>query len=354
MPCPRLSAALRSRPAGPQRTSDGSTPSNARTDPGDEDESTKQRCELRSLQHGSRPGRAARQAGEEHARSSTRGVALDGQPPSRSCWRFRRGTMKRIHGVELEDQAWFPAVFRNILTDSLQFGITKMGYYDRAAPLVRRLLQHAGTDRVLDMASGGTGPWMRLRGQLREGGGPDVSVTFTDKYASANARARIAALGDPRFTYLDEPVDATAVPEHLDGVRTMFTSFHHLRPEEARRVLEDAVQKRRHIGIFEFTERTPLGVAVNGLAPLAMWLSTPFIEPRTPARFLFTYVLPVAPLVNVWDGVVSALRTYNPEDLRALLPEDSHAHFDWEIGRMPPKGLSPPITYLLGFPRPTR
>lgn len=262
--------------------------------------------------------------------------------------------MARIHAPELEDQAWFPDVLRNILTDSLQFGMTTFGYYDKAAPLVRRLLHHMGTTQVLDLASGGTGPWLRLREQLRADGGPDVRITFTDRNINENARARVRALRDPRLHYVETPVDAARVPANLEGVRTMFTGFHHLGPDEARQVLRDAVAARRAIGIFEFTDRSVRSLAMNALVPLAMWLTTPFIAPRTPERFLFTYALPVGPIAGAWDGFMSCLRTYSPAELEALVPEESRATFTWEVGRIPPEGGSPPLTYLLGLPRFTR
>jgi len=43
------------------------------------------------------------------------------------------------------------------------------------------------------------------------------------------------------------------VPAELKGLRTMFTSFHHFLPEEARAVLQNAVDAGEGIGIFEIT-----------------------------------------------------------------------------------------------------
>lgn len=262
--------------------------------------------------------------------------------------------MRRVHLFELSDLAFFPRVLRDLLTDSLQFGVTTFRFYDAAAPLVARLLDRAGADRVVDLCSGGTGPWLTLRARLAEHGHPRVRVTFTDRHVSERARAAVEARGDPSLRYDGRSIDATAVPQDLDGARTIFTGFHHLAPAEARRVLADAAERRRAIGVFEFTERTISSCAVAALVPIAMLFTTPFMRPLSLARFLFTYAVPIVPLCNLWDGMVSNLRTYTEEELRALTAGLGGHGYTWEIGRLPGRRAAPPVTYLLGLPQAAR
>ena len=77
---------------------------------------------------------------------------------------------------------------------------------------------------------------------------------------------------------------------------------------------------------------------------------TPFLRPRTLARYVFTYALPLAPLANLWDGLVSCMRTYSPDELLELASSTGDA-FDWDAGRLPHARGGPKLTYLVGKPR---
>ncbi len=98
---------------------------------------------------------------------------------------------------------------------------------------------------------------------------------------------------------------------HLNGMRTIFATFHHFRPVMARKVLEDAYRKRAPIGVFEFTVRSAPYVMTAPLIALFVLLITPMIRPFSWRQIFLTYVVPVLPLLVFWDGLVSHLRTYD-------------------------------------------
>ena len=85
------------------------------------------------------------------------------------------------------------------------------------------------------------------------------------------------------------------------------------------------------------------------LAPLALVLWTPFIRPFRLGRFLFTYLIPVVPLVALWDGFASCMRTYSPRELEALVADMKVDGYEWEAGRRF-RWFLPSITYLVGQP----
>ncbi len=74
----------------------------------------------------------------------------------------------------------------------------------------------------------------------------------------------------------------------------------------------------------------------------------PWIRPWVAARLLLTYVLPLAPLCNLWDGVVSSLRSYTVPELLAL-GRAAAPGYRWEAGTL--RGRGPAVTYLIGWPR---
>ncbi|WP_432946245.1 hypothetical protein ACQPXM_07720 [Kribbella sp. CA-253562] len=259
--------------------------------------------------------------------------------------------MKRRHLWELEDQHWFPPLLRDAITDFLRTALVVGGkVYRPAIPLLARVLKHSGTDQVIDLCSGGSGPWTHLQADLAEAGSP-VELLLTDKYPNAEALAQAVRDTAPgRTSYEPGPVDATNVPDRLPGVRTLFTSFHHFRPDDARGILRDAHAARRGIGVFEFTERTP-GAVLRTLvvAPLLVLLTMPKLRPDR-RRLVFTYLLPVIPAAVTWDAVVSNLRTYTVADLRAMVLDLDAPDYVWEAGQLPGEGRNPPVTYLLGHP----
>ena len=260
--------------------------------------------------------------------------------------------MRRVHAFEFNESPWFPAVLRDIITDSLQFGAERMGIYRPALSVLASFIEESGEDRIVDLCSGAGGPLVSMLGELRVRTGRPLSLVLTDRFANHGAVERIEREGDRRVAYHRASVDASNVSRELVGVRTMFTSFHHFAPSEAVAVLSDAVKARAPIAIFEMTERSPTAIAASLGVPLAMWVTTAAIRPVTWSRLLFTYALPVAPIVNAWDGVVSCLRTYTTRELLSLAREaDPRATFAWRAERAAPSAIGPTITWLTGMPR---
>ena len=157
--------------------------------------------------------------------------------------------MKRLHLIEIHDQDWCPRTIRDAETDYLQFTIATTKPYAAMIPILGSALQRTGTRQVLDLCSGAAGPWLWLHRVLAEQG-VGVSVCLTDKYPNLEAFGRSSRLTDQAISYCAQPVDATRVPSELAGFRTIFTAFHHFRPEQACAVLADAVRQRQGIAVF--------------------------------------------------------------------------------------------------------
>ena len=256
--------------------------------------------------------------------------------------------MGRVHLFEWADQEWMPDAWRRYVTEYLQF-MVEHGPFDALPGLLGRIAAKAD-ETIVDLCSGSGGPWPAYL----EGPHPefdDTRVVLTDLHPNLEAFERIAARTEGRARGYGESVDATDVPDDLDGPRTIVNGFHHFRPETARAILADAVDDGVPIGVFEIMDRRPATVIPTLLfVPLFVLLTTPFIRPLRLGRLFWTYLIPVMPLIILWDGVVSALRTYTPEELREMVAEFDG--YDWEIDAVPAGGPGPArITYLLGRPR---
>ena len=64
----------------------------------------------------------------------------------------------RLHLLELEDQAWFPNIVRDLATDYLQFSETKMKQHRTDVPLLAQALRDTRSTAVVDLSAGGGGP----------------------------------------------------------------------------------------------------------------------------------------------------------------------------------------------------
>jgi hypothetical protein len=264
--------------------------------------------------------------------------------------------MRRVQFIELHEQPWFPSSLRDEITDALQFGLNLSKAYAPIAPLLQGVLDSAGICSVVDMCSGGGGPWVELSRELqsrkrqRDARGLQIShIWLTDKYPNLRALESAGAPSENRITYYPSSVDAMKVPSELKGFRTMFTSFHHFSPEEARAILQNAADAGEGIGIFEITRRAPSTIGLMFSWVAMLFVCTPWIRPFRWSRFVWTYLVPIIPVVLLFDGVVSCLRTYRPQELREIVDKLTASEYQWEIGEH--SSGRAPITYLIGHPR---
>src|SRR5262249_35237299 len=89
--------------------------------------------------------------------------------------------VRRLHVLEIEDQAWCPRAVRDGITDYLQFALAMAKPYAVVVPPLAEALRRTGTKRVVDLCSGAAGPWLWLQPALAEQG-LNVSVCLTDRY----------------------------------------------------------------------------------------------------------------------------------------------------------------------------
>jgi len=182
--------------------------------------------------------------------------------------------------------------------------------------------------------------------------GLDVRFTLTDLFPNVKAFERIAAHAPDRISFIAHSVDARAVPVELTGLRTFFNSFHHFRPVDAVAVLNDSARRGEPVGIFEISERTLRTlVSMVLLTPLMVAVTTPFMRPFRWSRLVWTYLVPLVPLVCWWDGIVSQLRVYTPMELEQLANAVAADGYVWQTGHVRWGSVPGYMTHLIGHPR---
>ncbi|MEJ7660329.1 MAG: class I SAM-dependent methyltransferase [Hymenobacter sp.] len=241
----------------------------------------------------------------------------------------------RLRLFEFEDLPWFPAVVRAGMMDYLRFMITTLGTYRPIVPLLAEALRRTGQTRLLELGAGAGGGTETVLVALRAQGHPAATITLTDLYPQPAAWADINRRTAGAISAEPTPVNALAVPEHLPGLRVIFSAFHHFPPTAAVALLRDAVRAGTGIGVFEGRASTAGELLLAGTAlPVAQLLLTPFFRPFRFSRLVFTYLVPIIPLSTIWDGAVSLLRMYSPDELLALASlADPTGCYHWQAGK---------------------
>ena len=245
--------------------------------------------------------------------------------------------LPRIQWFEWEDCAWLPTFLRDGITDALGLIMRVFRAYEPAFPLMR---EWAGdSEAILDMASGSA---THIRQWQRWGDAHGLALPKTlmsDLYPSHARFLEIENEFSGRVAAVTESVDATDVPESSRQLpRSIFSAFHHLNPVMARKVLEDATLHADGIFIYEPHPRTIRNLMAN-LPGLIFGMLSPFLIGRfTWKRLLFSTLIPVIPLMLVFDGIVSVLRCYTASEFHAIIKSLPDNDFEWRIVEVPGKG----------------
>lgn len=259
--------------------------------------------------------------------------------------------MRRAELVEFHDLPWFPKVWRDMLTDYLAYISCEWGAYHPVLPKLRVALQKGDSQRIIDLCSGASGPLIKLRRYLCLQDGTPMPILLTDKYPNLAAFEKVAEASRGALTFESASIDAMDVPAEMTGFRTVFSAFHHFNPEQAARVLRDAVEKRAGIGIFEYTERNRAWILRACGSPLLFWrTASAALKPFSRAKRFWIYCLPLPVLFFAWDFLVSCLRTYTEQELRAMIATIPSEDYEWEIGQVK-SFWGGNITYLIGVPK---
>lgn len=257
------------------------------------------------------------------------------------------GSVRRIQLFEFGDLERCPASLQRALRDAMVLGATRFHTFrDVVGPLVDAL-KRTGRSQVLDLCSGSGGPWHDLAIAVSDAG-VELDVLLSERSGSPGEDLALPATPRVSISFARQPIDARAVPRGVPGLRTLFNSFHHFRPDEAKRVVGQIAEAGEGVLIAELTARRLSSLLWNALAvPLGLLVGAAFLGDRRIRAW--TYLGGLLPLVVAWDGVVSCLRSYTPEEIVALAQEAAPGH-EWRHGELRLGRLPVWITYVSGVP----
>jgi hypothetical protein len=158
---------------------------------------------------------------------------------------------------------------------------------------------------------------------------------LTDIAPNVPAWKEIAARSK-NIGYVERSVDARSPPEELtttttssdeDGkekeklFRLYCLSFHHFPDPAARAILASTLATSDGFAIIELVSRHWSSLLLMLFYTLTLPIVTLLWFPLDVSMLLFSYVVPVVPVVIAWDGFVSALRVRTFEEVMGLIAE---------------------------------
>ncbi|KAI4847964.1 hypothetical protein E4T44_04211 [Aureobasidium sp. EXF-8845] len=191
---------------------------------------------------------------------------------------------------------------------------------------------------VIDFCSGAGGPTPLIEKSVNtsrsRAGHQPIPFRLSDFHPNLDAWMPLAS-HSANLSFIPQPVDATdtthAPPlvvsktssaskpsgDHK-SIHLYSLSFHHFNDEDAGKIMKSTLATADGVCILELQDRS-LGMLMLMLGePGLLFLVTMLWFPFRPLHLFFTYVFPVLPFVQAWDGVVSCLRTRSFEETLRL------------------------------------
>lgn len=267
--------------------------------------------------------------------------------------------MKRIQLFEFEDFEWFPGVIRIGATNLIVVLHKIMGTAEVISELIFDIKQTYEFTQVVDLGSGSGGPMPDAINRVNEKyKNQPINLILTDLHPNPDFVAEINKRKLPNTEYYGTSVDATNISEAPEGLKTMIASFHHMNPEIAKKILQSAKNNKEPILIYEIAKNTvplllwvlflPISLIIMLLMSL---LLTPFVRPLKFSQLLFTYLIPLIPLVFAWDGQASLMRTYTFKDIESLIGQMEDDDYKWTIGDAKKADGKKVGYYIIGCPK---
>jgi SAM-dependent methyltransferase len=245
----------------------------------------------------------------------------------------------RLQLFEFNDTPGVPRFVRETLVESLSRALAWGHMLRDLVPPFHDFLRRTGASEVLDVGAGAGGPAGIIVDELLAAGLEPPRIILTDLHPQLESWEALKERHPRYIDYVAEPVDGSAIPPDLarGRVTTIHNVLHHFPPNLAEEVVRSSLERSAGLFISEAFERTPLGFAAFGPPGVAALLANPLLTPRRKiAKAIFTWLTPLALAVSIWDGLVSTMRIYTEEELRAMVGDAARSfHYRrYAIGRL--------------------
>jgi len=242
--------------------------------------------------------------------------------------------LPRLQLFEFNDAAWAPAALRRSIIESLSVTLDRARVLKPLVAPFADFLEQTRAQTVIELASGAGGPARIFIRELQAAGVTLPRFVLSDLYPAVDAWQALQQEFPGVVEYEPEPVDATAIPPRLVGVRTIINALHHFPPELAQRVLLGACEGASGVFVAEGLVRNPLSFAAMAPSGVLALMRSPLNGSTTLEklqRAMLTWLTPASIAASVWDGTVSSMRCYSEHELREMVKPLGDS-WEWKLG----------------------
>ncbi len=266
-------------------------------------------------------------------------------------------SLPRRQLVECGDQAWLSGILRKAYTDVLG-GVLRQGrYYKKAYVHFSIWAKKCGSTEVLEIASGSGGPALEIISGAAKRQERLPRIILSDLFPPQDSYAELQRrVGSDQLAYLERPLDsreltsADVSDQILPRDCLLCSAFHHFKPADAAALIQGVLRRGGGLFILEPFSRSYRDFLTTLLFafPAAM-LAALRSDVRSIPSVFFCWVIPLVPCMLWFDGLVSVLRSYTPEETRAMLPDDDSVEF--VSGRVDPRSSTSASYYAIRLAR---
>ncbi|PLX11352.1 MAG: hypothetical protein C0594_03750 [Marinilabiliales bacterium] len=266
---------------------------------------------------------------------------------------------QRIHWFEFEDLDWIPSWIKSSITNLVVIVNFHFGVHKSLPLVLKKALEMSHKKRIVDMGSGAGGVMPEIMRKMHNSGKyKDISLLMTDRFPNIDAIKKFNNQKETFIQYSDKPLDALNLSNAPDGLNTMINCFHHLTPEQASQLLSSASKNKEPLLVYEMLDNNipawlwkyTMPFFLVALFFMALYM-TPFVRPLSFRQIIFTYFVPVIPVLFAWDAWISKPRVYTQNDIKHLLSNLSNKDYKWSYNINKTEKGRKQGSYILGLPK---
>jgi hypothetical protein len=241
--------------------------------------------------------------------------------------------MRFPHLFEFMDQDWVPASLRTTLVEMVECCNSPpfQAYYYWVADETLRVASEDGFRCIVELGAGSAPITRVLVKDVRSTG---MRLFVCDINPNPDDYEALENLHPGRVHGIRTPVDIAQ--QHMWDPHTLLVlsaTFHHIPPPERPKVLIALTNSAERVMIFEPVRKSLVSVlfVLTSLIP-SLLLPLFFIRRSGRLRRLvWCWLVPVAPFVFWWEGIVSCLRQWSDREWRIELAKVLPANRKWIV-----------------------
>ena len=225
--------------------------------------------------------------------------------------------MKRKQITQIINTDWCPEHLKKLVAEFLSWFVIKVNATKPFIPVIEEVLDKTSNSKIINVEFNIGAGIETVKPFLRE----DIAVTS---------------------------MDISQFEGNEKGVYLFINAFHQLDAKKAGKILQRIADSGNPVVVVEGNNDSLWQiVGMTVFVPLTVLLTALFVKPFRFSRLIFTYLIPVLPIIIVIDGCIALLKLYDPDDLLELTSSIKTTNYEWKAGKKD-NGRGGKIIYLTG------